>query len=166
MTAEDQASLHRNAANVQAALDRAGLPGPVQQLTASARTATEAAQALGVPTAAIVNSLVFMADDRPILMLASGARRVDLTALAAACSARAVRRATPDEVRAATGQPIGGVSPVGHPRPVPTYIDVALEEHERVYAAAGTPHTVFPVTYDELLRVCDAVPVDVAVQPE
>jgi prolyl-tRNA editing enzyme YbaK/EbsC (Cys-tRNA(Pro) deacylase) len=73
----------------------------------------------------------------------------------------ALRRATPEQVRAATGQPIGGVAPVGHPSPVRTFVDTALAAYPVVWAAGGTPHTVFPTSYPELLRICSAQPITV-----
>lgn len=148
--------MHRNTQAVVAALARAGVPGQVRELTESARTAAEAAAALGCPVGAIANSLIFMADDEPTLVLTSGAHRVDTTHLAAEIAAEVVRRATAEQVRAATGQPVGGVAPLGHPQPVRTVIDVALAEFAVIWAAAGTPHAVFPTTYEELRTICSA----------
>jgi prolyl-tRNA editing enzyme YbaK/EbsC (Cys-tRNA(Pro) deacylase) len=139
--------------SVAAALTDAGVLGEVVELPDSARTAPEAAAALGVDVGAIANSLVFWADDRPLLVLTSGRHRVDTAALERRLGRAHVGRATPDQVRAATGQAIGGVAPLGHPRRVETVVDVALAEHPRVWAAAGTPHTVFPTTFDELVRI-------------
>jgi prolyl-tRNA editing enzyme YbaK/EbsC (Cys-tRNA(Pro) deacylase) len=102
---------------------------------------------------AIANSLIFAADDTPLLVLTSGAHRVNTGLIAEVVGARKVARATPEFVRAATGQPIGGVAPVGHPAPVRTLVDTWLGKHEVVWAAAGHPHTVFPTTYEELLRI-------------
>ena len=153
--------MHPNTTVVADALAGAGATGQVRQLADSARTAPEAAIALGCPIGAIANSLVFMADDAPALILTSGAHRVDTAFLAAELGVAALRRATPDQVRAATGQPIGGVAPIGHPRPVRTLVDTALAEHQVVWAAAGTPHTVFPTSYAELLRICAGQPVSV-----
>jgi prolyl-tRNA editing enzyme YbaK/EbsC (Cys-tRNA(Pro) deacylase) len=76
-------------------------------------------------------------------------------------NARKVTRATPEFVREATGQPIGGVAPIGHPRPVPALVDTWLDEYEVVWAAAGHPHTVFPTSYAELLRLTGGSPADV-----
>src|SRR5690606_41121627 len=97
-----------------------------------------------------------------LLVLTSGAHRADPARLAAAVGASAVRRATPEFVREHTGQPIGGVAPVGHPKPVKTLIDTWLAKHEQVWAAAGHPHTVFPTTYDELIALTGATPVEVS----
>ncbi len=153
--------MHPNAAVVAEALGEAGAQGAVRQLEDSARTAAEAAAALGCPVGAIANSLVFMADDQPVLILTSGAHRVDTAHVATLLGVSKVRRATPEQVRAATGQPIGGVAPVGHPEQVRTLVDTDLQQYEVVWAAGGTPHTVFPTSFDELLRICSAEPVTV-----
>ncbi|MEW1959500.1 YbaK/EbsC family protein [Kineococcus sp. NPDC059986] len=150
--------MHRNAVAVARALREAGSAGEVVELAASARTAAQAAQALGCPVGAIANSLVFLADGEPVLVLTSGAHRVDVDATAAALGARELVRPKAPAVRAATGQPIGGVSPVGHPRRLRTVIDVDLLRYDVVWAAAGTPHTVFPTTFAELVRLCAAEP--------
>jgi len=143
---------------VAAALTDAGVLGEVVELPDSARTAAEAAAALGTEVGAIANSLVFWADDRPLLVLTSGRHRVDTRALASVLGRAVVGRATPDQVRAATGQAIGGVAPVGHPAPVETIVDVALADYRQVWAAGGTPHTVFPTTFEELVRVTGGRP--------
>lgn len=153
--------MHPNTTAVATALARAGAGGEVRELTESARTAAEAASALGCDVAAIANSLVFMAGDEPVLILTSGGHRVDTGHVAGQLGVGALRRATPEQVRAATGQPIGGVAPVGHPHPVRTLVDTALAAHPVVWAAGGTPHTVFPTSYSELLRICSAQPVTV-----
>lgn len=144
--------------NVQDALDEAGVGGRARTLPQSTRTAAEAADALGCPVGAIANSLVFMADDAPLLVLTSGAHRVDTEALAARLERGRIRRAKPEEVRAATGQVIGGVSPVGHPAPLETVVDEALRQYTEVWAAAGTPNAVFPTTFDELVRITKGTP--------
>jgi len=153
--------MHPNATAVSQALAAAGATGAVRELADSAKTAAAAAEALDCPVGAIANSLIFMADDAPVLVLTSGAHRVDTAYLAAQIGVAVLNRAAPEQVRAATGQPIGGVAPVGHPRPVRTLIDVALQDYPVVWAAGGTPHTVFPTTYDELCRICMATPVAV-----
>lgn len=154
--------MHPSAQAVADALARAGAEGRLRELTASARTAAEAAAAVGCPIGAIANSLVFLADEEPLLVLTSGAHRVDTAVLARELGLARVSRASPEQVRAATGQVIGGVAPVGHPRPVRTVVDRALADHPVVWAAGGTPHTVFPTTFDELRRICAAEPVTVA----
>ena len=143
---------------VASALADAGVAGVVRELPDSARTAAEAAAALGIEVGAIANSLIFWADDEPLLVLTSGRHRVDTGALASALGKAVVARATPDQVRSATGQAIGGVAPVGHPSPVETIVDVALADYPQVWAAGGTPHTVFPTTFDELVRLTGGLP--------
>jgi prolyl-tRNA editing enzyme YbaK/EbsC (Cys-tRNA(Pro) deacylase) len=95
-------------------------------------------------------------------VLTSGAHRVDTAKVAALLGYQAVKRASPDFVREHTGQPIGGVAPVGHPKPVPTLVDVYLEQYPVIWAAGGIPHAVFPTTFDELLRVTGGTPAEVA----
>jgi prolyl-tRNA editing enzyme YbaK/EbsC (Cys-tRNA(Pro) deacylase) len=143
---------------VAAALADAGVAGLVRELPDSARTAPEAAAALGVEVGAIANSLIFWSDDAPLLVLTSGRHRVDTSALAALLGKSSIARATPDQVRAATGQAIGGVAPVGHPATVETVVDVALGDYAQVWAAGGTPHTIFPTTFDELVRITGGRP--------
>ena len=154
--------MHPNVQAVQDALAAAGAQGRVVMLPDAATTAALAAAALNVEVGQIANSLIFSADDKPLLVLTSGAHRVDTTKVAALVSATAVKRANPEFVREHTGQPIGGVAPVGHPRPVPTLVDVALAEHPVVWAAGGIPHAVFPTTYEELVRVTGGTPAEVA----
>ncbi|ABS02252.1 prolyl-tRNA editing enzyme YbaK/EbsC (Cys-tRNA(Pro) deacylase) [Kineococcus radiotolerans] len=153
--------MHRNAEVVSEALRAAGAEPEVVELTAPARTAAEAAGALGCPVGAIASSLLFLADGDPVLVLTSGAHRVDPEHTAAVLGARELTRPGAAAVRAATGQPIGGVAPVGHPTHLRTVVDVDLLRYDVVWAAAGTPRTVFPTTYAELLRICDAEPVTV-----
>jgi prolyl-tRNA editing enzyme YbaK/EbsC (Cys-tRNA(Pro) deacylase) len=147
---------------VAAALLAGGAAGEIRELDDSARTAAEAASALGVPVGAIVKSLVFMADDSPLLVLASGDHQVDTGAVADLVGAARVRRADPDTVRTATGFAIGGVAPVGHPRPLTTLVDSHLGSFASIWAAAGSPHCVFPTTYQELLGLTDGTPAEVA----
>lgn len=160
--------LHPNAQAVQRALDAAdardaaGQPARIQILPAGVHTATAAADALGVAVGQIANSLVFDAGGEPLLVLTSGAHRVDTGKVATLVGAPWVRRATADFVREHTGQPIGGVAPLGHPKPVRTLLDQSLSEHPEIWAAGGVPQAVFPTTYAELLRVTAAAPADVA----
>ncbi|MEV5574646.1 YbaK/EbsC family protein [Spirillospora sp. NPDC052269] len=145
--------MHPNAERVAGVLREQGADGEIIELPDSARTAQAAADQLGCEVGAIANSLVFDADGAPLLVLTSGAHKVDTARVAALVGAQKVRRATPEFVREHTGQPIGGVAPVGHPAPLRTLVDVWLDKHERVWAAGGHPHTVFPTSYGELLRV-------------
>ena len=138
---------------VHEALRAAGIAGEIVVLPDAASTAALAASALGVEVGAIANSLVFWSDDAPLLVMTSGAHRVDTTALAERLGRGDIRRATPDQVREATGQAIGGVAPIGHPAPLVTIVDEALAAYSEIWAAGGTPHTVFPLTYNELVRL-------------
>ena len=138
---------------VHEALRSAGVSGEIITLPDAASTAALAAAALGVEVGAIANSLVFMSDGEPLLVMTSGAHRVDTAALAQRLGRRSTVRASPDEVRAATGQAIGGVAPTGHPAPLATVVDEALAGFDEIWAAGGTPHTVFPLTFDELVRL-------------
>jgi prolyl-tRNA editing enzyme YbaK/EbsC (Cys-tRNA(Pro) deacylase) len=139
----------------------AGGGGRIVILPDSVHTAALAAEALGCEVGAIANSLLFDAGGTPVLILTSGAHRVDTAATAARIGVPALKRATPEFVREHTGQVIGGVSPLAHPSPVPTYLDPALRQYEEIWAAAGHPAAVFSTTYDELLEMTGAVEVDV-----
>ncbi|WP_200209709.1 YbaK/EbsC family protein [Micromonospora coerulea] len=159
---------HPNVQAVQRALDDAGArdssggASQVRLLPAAVHTAAAAAAALGVDVGAIANSLIFDADDAPLLVLTSGAHRVDVAGLAASIGVTRLRRATPEFVKQHTGQVIGGVAPVGHPRPLRTLVDTALQGYDEVWAAGGVPQAVFPTTYAELLRITAGTPVEVA----
>ncbi|RIV38501.1 YbaK/EbsC family protein [Micromonospora radicis] len=159
---------HPNVRAVQDALagadarDGAGAPATVRLLPDAVHTAAAAAEALGVDVGAIANSLVFDADGAPLLVLTSGAHRVDTAALATRLAVGRLRRATPQFVKDHTGQVIGGVAPVGHPQPLRTLVDTALEKYDEIWAAGGVPQAVFPSTYAELLRVTGGTPTDVA----
>lgn len=135
--------------------------GDVVVLPDSVHTAALAAAALGCEVGAIANSLLFEADGAPVLVLTSGAHRVDTALAASRIGVRKLRRATPEFVREHTGQVIGGVSPLGHPAPVPTWIDAWLARHPVVWAAAGHPAAVYSTTFDELVEMTGAVPVEV-----
>lgn len=137
---------------VREALLAAGIADAVRVLDATAPTAAAAAEQLGCQVGAIANSLVFEADGAPLLVLTSGAHRVNTEALAKRIGADAIRRASADFVRTATGQAIGGVAPVGHPAPVRTLVDEALAAYDVVWAAAGHHQTVFPCTFAELVK--------------
>jgi prolyl-tRNA editing enzyme YbaK/EbsC (Cys-tRNA(Pro) deacylase) len=152
---------HASIEHVASRLQELGATGEVRVLPDQARTAQQAADGLGCEVGAIANSLVFDADDTPVLILTSGAHRVDTTKVAAALGYTALRRATPEFVRTHTGQVIGGVSPVGHPVPIATCLDRALRSYPVIWAAAGHSHAVFPTSYDELLRMTSAREIDV-----
>jgi prolyl-tRNA editing enzyme YbaK/EbsC (Cys-tRNA(Pro) deacylase) len=169
----DHPAVHR----VRAALAAAGATRAaeaIRALDSSAHTAQLAADQLGVEVGQIANSLVFVAaaDGDPagpgdhgelLLILTSGAHRVDTATVAATLGVPDIRRADAESVRARTGFAIGGVAPVGHTEPVRTLVDVALEQYDQVWAAAGHAATVFPTTYDELVAITAGMPV--AVEP-
>jgi Cys-tRNA(Pro) deacylase len=134
----------------------------VERFAAGTRTAAEAAEAVGCGVEQIVKSLVFMADDRPVLALVGGDDRLDPERLARAVGARTVRRATGDEARAATGYAIGGVPPIGHERRLPVVIDRRLLGHPVVWAAAGLPDAVFGVEPSRLAAAAEAQVADLA----
>ena len=138
-----------------------GGAGEIVILPESVHTAALAAAALGCEVGAIANSLLFDAGGSPVLILTSGAHRVDTALTAARVGVEKLKRATPEFVREHTGQVIGGVSPIDHPRPVPTYLDIALGEYDVVWAAAGHPAAVYSTTYDELLAMTDAKEIEV-----
>ncbi len=147
---------HPSVASFRAEHSRRGGTGQVVILPDSVHTAALAAEALGCEVGAIANSLLFDADGSPVLLLTSGAHRVDTAGVAARLGVERLRRASPEQVRAHTGQVIGGVSPLGHPAPVPTYLDPWLRRHEVIWAAAGHPSAVFSTTYDELRELTGA----------
>jgi prolyl-tRNA editing enzyme YbaK/EbsC (Cys-tRNA(Pro) deacylase) len=142
---------HPAVRRVQAALAEKGSKAEVIELANTARTAEDAARALGVEVGAIVKSLVFTIDGAPVMALIAGDRRCDTKALPAALGRSGlVLRADAERVRAATGFVIGGVAPLAHPTALPTVIDDSLGRFDVVYAAAGHPHCVFPTTVLEL----------------
>jgi prolyl-tRNA editing enzyme YbaK/EbsC (Cys-tRNA(Pro) deacylase) len=136
---------------VQSAIDALGLSGAVIELAVHARTSQQAAEALGVTVGQIAKSLVFTVNGSPLMVVASGANRVDEAKLGRLTGGQ-VRRAAPDTVRQATGYAIGGVPPLGHTAALPIYIDEDLLRYDVVYGAAGVPECVFPLTPDELVR--------------
>jgi prolyl-tRNA editing enzyme YbaK/EbsC (Cys-tRNA(Pro) deacylase) len=140
---------------------RLGGTGEVVILPDSVHTAALAADALGCEVGAIANSLLFDADGSPVLILTSGSHRVDTDKVAATIGVGGLRRAKPDFVREHTGQVIGGVSPIGHPAPVPTWLDSWLERYDVVWAAAGHPAAVFSTTYAELAAMTGAPTIEV-----
>jgi prolyl-tRNA editing enzyme YbaK/EbsC (Cys-tRNA(Pro) deacylase) len=154
----------QNALDAAGARDAAGNPCQVKVLTEPVHTAPAAAAAVGVEVGQIANSLIFEADGDPLLVLTSGAHRVDTGKVAAllGIAKSRVRRASAEFVREHTGQVIGGVSPLGHPKPVRTLVDVDLAQHGEIWAAGGIPQAVFPVTYEELVRITDGTPAEVA----
>ncbi|HSJ85140.1 MAG TPA: YbaK/EbsC family protein [Acidimicrobiia bacterium] len=140
----------------------AGFDMGIRLFPEGTKTAEDAARAIGCPVSAIVKSLVFVvvdteANDEPVVALVPGDLRLDTDLLAAAAGATRSRRATLDEVRDATGYAAGGTPPFGHARPVRVFADERLRRNEPVWAAAGTPNTVFPISIDDLDRLAAPV---------
>ena len=156
---------HPGIARFRAELARLGGHGEVVVLPDAVHTAALAAEALGCEVGAIANSLLFDAGGSPVLVLTSGAHRVDVRALAERIGVERLVRAGADFVREHTGQVIGGVSPLAHPAPVPTYLDEWLARHEVVWAAAGHPAAVFSTSFEELREMTGAGVVDVESPP-
>ena len=153
--------MHPNTEPVRTALHGAGAAGEIRELPGSARTAALAAALLGVPVGAIANSLIFDVGGSPLLIMTSGGHRVDTARVARLLGVPALDRADPEFVRRHTGQPIGGVAPLGHPAPIGTLVDIALSAYDVIWAAAGHPATVFPTDYAELLRLTAGTPAEV-----
>jgi prolyl-tRNA editing enzyme YbaK/EbsC (Cys-tRNA(Pro) deacylase) len=143
------------------ALAATGIEAQIRILDADAKTAVAAAHQLGCDVAAIANSLVFECEGEPLLVMASGAHRVDTDLLARLLGSDAVVKASPTFVRESTGQVIGGVAPVGHPTRLRTVIDESLVAHPVIWTAAGTADSVMPLTYQQLLNVTEGVAMQV-----
>ncbi len=152
---------HPGIDRVTTALRAAGWDGTVHTFSDGVRTAKAAADGVDCEVGAIANSLVFDAGGSPVLILTSGAHRVDPALVAATIGGGSLDRATPDFVRRHTGQTIGGVAPLGHPSPVPTYLDRALARYDVIWAAAGHSHAVFSTTYVELRTLTGATDIEV-----
>ncbi|MFI9453890.1 YbaK/EbsC family protein [Amycolatopsis sp. NPDC052450] len=168
MSTIDQSG-HPSVAKVAAALAEAGQQDAadgIRILPAEVRTAAQAAEALGVEVGAIANSLVFRSrtgeTETALLALTSGAHRADTGILASLTGADEIGKADADFVRAHTGQPIGGVAPVGHPKALTTLVDTALRAHDVVWAAAGHPKSVYPTTFARLVALTGGTPADIA----
>ncbi len=140
-----------------------GLGLDVRRFPAGTHTAADAARAIGCEVAQIVKSLVFLAAGDPVVVLVTGSDRVDESKLAAVLGVYSARRATANEVRATTGFVVGGVPPFGHRVPLPVVVDDALLGHEVVWAAAGLPDAVFPISPADLVRLSAATEADVRV---
>ncbi|MFF0814576.1 YbaK/EbsC family protein [Rhodococcus sp. NPDC003318] len=152
-------TLHPNAANVARTLISRGHHGVVVTQDAPTHTAADAATTLGVDVGAIIKSLVFLLDDEPVLLLVSGAHQVDTERTGKRLEGT-LTPAPATLVREVTGQPVGGVAPVGHPTNLSTYVDNALEAYPELWAAAGCPDAVFRTTFRELLRITAGLAVD------
>lgn len=145
---------------VRDALARSGIESSIVELPGAARTAKAAADYLGCEVGQIANSLVFRAGVDPVLVMSSGAKRVDLARLAATLGGP-VEKADADFVRQHTGFAIGGVPPVGHGLQR-AYVEKSLAAYRELWAAAGHPHTVFRLTYDELVRITGGAQAELA----
>lgn len=148
-----EGELSSKAHNVQQALNHLGLELQVVELPASTRSAREAAQAIGCQVGQIAKSLIFEGKEshRPVLVIASGSNQVDETVISQHVG-EDIRIADADYVRQQTGYSIGGVPPVGHTQEIITYIDEDLRQYDEIWAAAGTPHAVFRLTPEQLIR--------------
>jgi prolyl-tRNA editing enzyme YbaK/EbsC (Cys-tRNA(Pro) deacylase) len=144
--------LPRAAGTVVEAARSLGLDLDVREFPEGTRTAADAARAIGCAVDQIVKSLVFVADTDPVLVLTSGGNRVDVVKVGKQTGSAGVRKADAEEVRAATGYAIGGTPPFGHARELPVLVDRHLTGFEVVWAAAGTPRHVFPITPGDLVR--------------
>lgn len=145
-------SLPPAAVRVLAAAAALGLQIEIHQFPDGTKTSADAAAAVGCELSAIAKSLVFMADDRPVVAILSGDRRLDPQKLASVMGASSARRASLEEARLATGYAAGGTPAFGYPQPLPVWVDNGLERHEEVWSAAGTPTTVFPIQLTDLVR--------------
>ena len=152
-------SQNSSVARVRAALLAAGHPDTLVEFPAGTRTAADAAAAVGCEVAQIAKSMVFRAGARAVLVITSGANRVDRARVAAAVG-EAVQRADATWVREVTGFAIGGTPPFGHPEPVLTFLDSDLMTYQEIWAAAGAPDAVFRATPEELLRASGAAAAD------
>lgn len=152
---------HASITSFRQSLVSRGGTGEVRILPESVHTAALAAEALGCEVGAIANSLLFAGDGGPVLILTSGEHRIDTAKVAAEIGVTKLKRATPEFVREHTGQVIGGVSPIDHPRQLPTYLDRHLQRFAVIWAAAGHPAAVFSTSYDELLMMTSATELDV-----
>jgi len=135
-----------------------GIQPDVHRFPEGTKTAADAARAIGCDVGQIVKSLVFIADDRPVMAFTSGANRVDEAKLAVVVGADTTRRASPEEARTATGFAVGGTPPFGHPERLTCVVDHDLLVWDQIWAAAGTPDSVFPLSPADLLRVSGASP--------
>lgn len=155
----DQSST-RSAA-FQRLLADAGCTGQVRVLPESAHTAVQAAAALGCEPGAIASSLVFLAGEEPVLVMTSGAHRVDTELLSRELGVPVVM-ARARLVKEVTGQTIGGVSPIGHPAPLRTIVDESLRSYGELWAAAGSASSIFPIGFDDLVRITNGTTMRVA----
>ncbi len=154
-------SLHPNGQRVRDALDALGITSAIVETLDPSPTAAAAAAQLDIDVGQVANSLIFDVDGEPTLVMTSGSHRVDTHRLAQFLGASEVRRPDAAFVRTHTGQPIGGVAPVGHGSPLRTVVDTTLARWPTVWAAGGHPHYVFATSFDELIRMTGGVAFDV-----
>ncbi len=149
--------MHPTAQKVAAAAQALGLNITIKEFEAGSRTAEDAARAIGCPVAQIIKSLLFMVDGQPAMVLVSGVNRLDEKKLAALCGVgrKKVKRTNAETAREVTGFAIGGVPPFGHKTRLPTYIDEDLLQFAVIWAAAGTPNAVFPITPRDLVQITE-----------
>jgi prolyl-tRNA editing enzyme YbaK/EbsC (Cys-tRNA(Pro) deacylase) len=143
-------------ANVKRALTALGAQDTVTVFDSKVPTAAAAATALGCDVAAITNSLIFDHEGTPLLILASGAAKVDVQKVAEQLGGGRIRRASPEFVLEHTGQEVGGVAPVGHPEKIRTLLDESLSVHRVLWAGAGDHNSMFSISYDDLHRITGA----------
>jgi prolyl-tRNA editing enzyme YbaK/EbsC (Cys-tRNA(Pro) deacylase) len=155
--------MHERAAEfAEQAGEEYGVDVEVYEFDEGTKTAQDAADAIGCDVAQIASSIVVVADDDPVVVITSGANRVDLDKVAVYRDASSARMAEADEVKEATGWSIGGVPPFCHATDVPVLMDETLLDHDEVWAAAGTPTAVWPIDPERLRDIADAEPADVA----
>ncbi len=154
--------MHPSAQKVASAAQELGLTIEVVEFAETTRTASDAANAIGCHIAQIVKSLLFLVDGHPVLVLVSGANRLNEAKLATLCGAspQQVKRADAETAKTITGFAIGGIPPFGHISPLPVYIDADLMGFHVVWAAAGTPHSVFAITPHDLIRATKGIVAD------
>jgi len=153
----EQVLANPNVQRVQNRLKELGVVGEVKALSDSARTAQEAADALGILVGQVASSIVFkLPDDSPLLVITSGRHRVDTTLVAQGLGVEKLHRVDADYVKEQSGFSIGGVSPVGWINPATILIDEALNDYDVVWAAAGHPHAVYPTSFEELIQCTGA----------
>lgn len=164
MNVREIENMHPNGQRVQEALVGAGSAAHIIETIEGSPTAATAAAQLDIAVGQVCNSLVFEADGEPLLVLTSGQHKADLKKLAAFLDAKHIHRPNADFVREHTGQPIGGVAPLGHPRPIRTIVDTQLDAWADVWAAGGHPHYVFRTSFAELIRITNGTAFDVGVK--
>lgn len=157
--------MNEDVERVRRLLERSGSSATIRTFDAPVPSAAAAAEQLGCTPGAIANSLVFKVDDRPLLVLASGAHRVDTGRVAGLLGVgkKKVRRADPEFVTKATGQHVGGVAPIGHPAPITTLVDIDLSTYDTVWAGAGDEHSMFSTTASELVALTNGELSEIAV---